>query len=138
MYKSFYLASATLALWFWENRSWNDPRQSLQVPLQLANGLPSIFHMQAQFCFFSPLDNMKTQQRISRHRVYFLQQKQKEMPCLRKHLLLEFQGGRAMYKGRAPAKGPGDRAAQGLCPSHTVGLSLPAPDMRPGTETVLN
>lgn len=49
--------------------------------------------------FFSPWDNMKTQQRISCHRVCFLLQKQKEMPCLRKHLLLALQRGRARARG---------------------------------------
>lgn len=61
------------------------------------------------------------------------------MPCLRMHLLLEFQRGRAMHRGRVPARGPGGKAAQGLCPHHTAGgLPLPAPGMRPGTEIVLN
>ena len=44
-----------------------------------------------------------------------------------------------MHRGRVPARGPGGKAAQGLCPHHTAGgLPLPAPGMRPGTEIVLS
>lgn len=62
------------------------------------------------------------------------------MPLLRKHPLLEFQGGGATHRGKAPgtARGPGNQPAPGLCLSHMVGLSVLAPGVRPGTETVLN
>lgn len=56
------------------------------------------------------------------------------MPCLRKHLLLEFQRSRAMHGGRVPVRGPGDKAA----PAPHTQQVLPAPGLSPGTETVLN
>lgn len=43
-------------------------------------------------------------------------------------------GGRAIHRGRAPARG---KAAQGLSTA-TQGLPPPAPGMRPGAETVLD
>lgn len=58
------------------------------------------------------------------------------MPCLRKHLLLEFQRSRATHGGRVPVRGPGDKAAP--APHTQQVLPLPAPGLSPGTETVLN
>lgn len=64
-------------------------------PQVVANGQVSIPHMLGLSCFLSPSDNMKAWQRISRRRPCFLLQKQEEMPCLRKYLVLEQHPGGA-------------------------------------------
>lgn len=92
-------------------------------PRVAASGQVSISHMLGLSCFLSPSDNMKAWQRISRRRLCFLLEKQEEMPCLRKYLVLEQHPG-GVGGSRAGAPG-GTKRASKLHSAQAAGATVP-------------